>query len=170
MRQRSEWDIFAFVRLVDPHGVALAERAAACILTGQAHAVTFCDQTAESECFCGGPVEAFAALEHLSLGFEHTAERLVDRKIVGNCGQRAAEAVEQFAFDSGFDIAAGSFGISWLMQPAPTSAEPVCFAGFIFFGSCELVFQQVDKILLHGLRVACRDHAVFHQLAPNRSR
>ena len=37
----------------------------------------------------------------VALGVDHAAERLVDRQVVGDRGQRAAEAVEQLAVDRG---------------------------------------------------------------------
>src|SRR3954447_15529685 len=44
-----QWDIFLARLLVDPHRVALAERAAATVLARQAHAVPLGEQAAEGE-------------------------------------------------------------------------------------------------------------------------
>ena len=47
-----------------------------------------------------------AAVEHLALGVEDAAERLVDREVGGNGGQQLAEPVELLVVDRGADVAA----------------------------------------------------------------
>ena len=63
--------------LVDQGGMALAEGAALRILARQADIEAFIQQGAERQRFGGGPVEAFAGLEHLGLGFQLARDGLV---------------------------------------------------------------------------------------------
>ena len=163
VRQRGEGNVLLLVFLIDPDGVPLAERAAPRILARKAHAVSFGDEAAESERFGSGPVEPFAAGEHLLLGLEDAAQRLVDRQIVGHRGERAAETVEQLLLDRGLDIAARGFGIGRLVEARPASAEPVRLVGLVILGSGEIVFQPVGELAPQLVGVAAVDHAFVLQ-------
>ena len=64
------------VLLVDPDGVALAERPAARILTREAHLIAFAEERAEGEAFGGRPVEYLGIVlvrEHRGAGVDHAA-------------------------------------------------------------------------------------------------
>ena len=63
--------------LIDQGGMALAEGAALGILARQADIEAVVQQGAEGQRFAGRPVEAFAGLEHLGLGFQLARDGLV---------------------------------------------------------------------------------------------
>ena len=86
-RDVAQRDIFLAGLLVDPDGVALAERAAAAVLARQAHAAALGEQAAEGERLGRRPVEPLAAVEHRLLGVEDALQRLVDVQALGDRGQ-----------------------------------------------------------------------------------
>src|SRR3546814_7320678 len=105
--------------------MALAEGAAARILAGQAHTEAIRHQAAERERLCCRPVKSLSAGKHLAPSLDHAVQRLVDFQVIGDSGERAAEAVEQLGRNRGVDIAPCGFRVSRLVEPGPTPAEPV---------------------------------------------
>src|SRR3546814_1665023 len=92
--------------------MALAEGAAARILAGQAHTEAIRHQAAERERLCCRPVKSLSAGKHLAPSLDHAVQRLVDFQVIGDSGERAAEAVEQLGRDRGVDIAPCGFRVS----------------------------------------------------------
>ncbi len=76
-----------FVLLVHEARVALREGAAGRVLTGQTHRVALGQERAKGQCLAGGPVKAFAGVEHLLLGLQETANSFVQRITFGSLAQ-----------------------------------------------------------------------------------
>ena len=83
--------VFGLVRLVDQHGVALAEGAALHVLARQADAVAFQQQGAEGQRLARRPVDALAAVDRLPLGFELAGDLRVDAEALRHARQRRAD-------------------------------------------------------------------------------
>ena len=147
------------VGLVDPGGVAVAERAPAAVLAGQANSPAFLEQGSEGERLGGRPVEALAAGEHLGLGVDDPLEGLVDGQPFRDRGQHLADLAQARLFDAGGDVAA--FGLRSL-RPAearPAALEPVGLVGKIGFGRLELGLEQGGELADPGLGPGRIDHA-----------
>ena len=123
----------------------------------------FGDEAAEGQCLTGRPVETFAALEHLRLGVEYAAQRLVDVQIFGNRRQRPAETVEQLTFYRCVDITARGFSVRRLVQAAPPAGEPVCLVRLVAGGGVEFLGQMVAEFRLQRIEVVLGDDAFIHQ-------
>ncbi len=88
----------------------------------------------------------------------------MDGDIVGNRGQRAAEAVEQLLVDRRLDIAAGRFRVDRLVEACPATAEPIGFVRLITLAGFKLLFKQVVEFIAQSGRITGFDHAFVDQL------
>jgi hypothetical protein len=139
-------DIFAGGLLINPDGMALAERAAAAVLARQADGIALLHQGAKGERLGGRPVEAVARLEHLPLGVDDPRQRLVDVKVLGNRREGPAHLVKGLFVDCGADVPPLRFRRSGLAEAGPAALEPVGLVRDIGFGRLELAFQHAREL------------------------
>src|SRR5207237_111874 len=85
--------VAALVLLVDQHRVALRERAALRVLSGQPHVMAFLQQRAERQGFAGRPVDSGAALDRFRAIIQEASDGAMNPKAVGHLGDLAADAL-----------------------------------------------------------------------------
>src|SRR3546814_15051279 len=102
--------------------MALAEGAPRGVLAGQPDRRRLAQQRAEGERFRRRPVDAFAGIDHLSLGLELTDDLGIDMDVRRHLGNRVADFLEEVEFDrrAAAPIVAGSD-----LQAGPLAPEPV---------------------------------------------
>src|SRR5204863_1924912 len=93
--------VAALVLLVDQHRVALRERAALGVLSGQPHVVTLLQQRAEGQGFAGRPVDPGAALDRFHAIIQETCDGPVNPEAVRHLGDLAADVLEHGNIDAG---------------------------------------------------------------------
>ena len=91
MRER---DVAFLGLLIDQNRMALGERAAARILSGQTHSVTFERECAERQRLAGSPVEVFAGLKHLGLRLKNAFQAGMNMERIGRRHQRLADLLQ----------------------------------------------------------------------------
>src|SRR5262249_21282135 len=83
-----DWDVALFGFLVDEHGVALREGAAARILAGEANEGTLGTKRTEGERLARRPIDALAAFDRLALRLELTRDLAVEVETFGHGRER----------------------------------------------------------------------------------
>ncbi len=153
-------EIAFFGFLVNDAGMALAESAAHAVLTGQAHGITFQQQAAKSHSFGGGPVDAFAGLEHLALAFQQAFDGLMSRKTFGQGGQGFANLSQPCRFKGGLPALVFA---ALTIQMRPAAIQPIGLVGAEFLAGLKLFIQMGLEGSLHILDLALWDQAIGHQ-------
>ena len=160
---RLQRHIAAAILLVRPDRVALAERAAAAILAGQAHAITIFQQRPEGQRLARRPIDVGASGKHLRLGIKNPRQGPVNIETVGHRGQLFAQLMQFGHRNAGHGGAAAVDGFLGLAQPGPAAAEPIGGIGLEASGSVELIFQHGDIAINHGLVAIAGQHALSRQ-------
>src|SRR6202007_1041176 len=90
-------DVALLGLLVDEHGMALRERAAAAVLAGEADEGALGAERAEGERLASRPVDPLAALDRLLLRLELPGDLAVEVEAFGDAAQRGADLAQQLA-------------------------------------------------------------------------
>ena len=137
---RLQRHIAAAILLVRPDRVALAERAAAAILAGKAHAITIFQQRPEGQRLARRPIDVGASGKHLRLGIKNPRQGPVNIETVGHRGQLFAQLMQFGHRHAGHCGAAAVDGFLGLAQPGPAAAEPIGCIGLEAGRRVEFVF------------------------------
>src|SRR5579883_108817 len=150
--------------LIAQHGVALRERAALAVLSGEANRIALVEQSRESQRFGRRPVDSLARLDRLPAIVEKALDGLVDIEARRRDGDLGGQLLELADLDAG-DAATIVLGrILRGFEPGPAAVEPIGLVRPVALAGLELRLQTMAPVGAHLVDLAFRDEAFLDQL------
>src|SRR2546430_4188614 len=99
-----ESEVVVFRLCVDQNGVALVERAALGVLSGEAHGIPLKEHRAKSQCFGKAIIDGTLAVAHFCALFEKLRDFRVDVKPLGHANEAVGDLRKFLGSEPGIDL------------------------------------------------------------------
>src|SRR6516164_10010884 len=158
-----EGRVTGLVLLINQDRVALRERPALAVLSGQAHPMAFQQKRAEGERLPGRPVDPGAVFDRLATRVENARNGAVDVEAFRHRGDLGTDLLELLDRDAGAPAAwiVGDFGN---LHAGPAAVEPIGTIGLVALAGLDLGVEPRAPIGLHLLDFALGYHTLAGEL------